>query len=90
MHLTKHARTRVQQRAIPMMLIDLLAQFGKIEAVGDGETKLFFDKAARRRVKAYAGPLAGILNEHLDVYAIVGPADEIITTGHLTKRVRHQ
>ena len=69
MAMTNHANTRSQQRAIPPMLIDLLLQFGKSEAAGNGVAKMFFDKQARKRVAAYAGPLARMLDEHLDLYA---------------------
>ena len=86
MHLTKHAQTRSQQRAIPPMLIDLLLQFGSSERAGTGVSKVFFDKASRRKVKAYAGPLARILDDHLDVYAVVSDDLQVITTGHRTER----
>ena len=90
MKMTCHASIRSQQRAIPPILIDLLLKFGAQEFVGDGATKRFFDKAARKRVKAYARPLAGIINDHLDVYAVVGSEDQIITTAHLHERIiRH-
>lgn len=86
MHLTKHAQTRSQQRAIPPMLIDLLLQFGSSERAGAGVSKVFFDKVSRRKVKAYAGPLARILDDHLDVYAVVSDDLQVITTGHRTER----
>lgn len=90
MKMSRHASVRCQQRAIPPILIDLLLQFGKSEPAGDGASKIYFDKAARRRVKSYAGPLAGILNEHLDVYAVVGIENQIITAAHLIERIhRH-
>lgn len=88
MDMSQHAAIRSQQRAIPAMVVDLLLQFGTNEPAGGGATKLFFDKAARRRVKSYAGPLAGMLGEHLNVYAVVGPDDKVITTAHLTERIR--
>ena len=88
MQMSQHAAMRSQQRAIPPILVDLLLQFGTNEPAGSGATKIFFDKAARRRVKAYAGPLAGLFNEHLDVYAVVGTDNQVITTAHLTERVR--
>lgn len=71
MHMSQHATVRSQQRAISQMQVDLLMQFGTSEPAGDGASKLFFDKAARRRIKSYLGPLGGRLNEHLDVYAVV-------------------
>jgi len=88
MSMTHHARLRSQQRGIPPILLDLLRQFGRSEPAGGGATKMFFDKAARRRLQAYAGPLAGHLNQHLDVYVVVGPDDQVITTAHRTERIR--
>jgi hypothetical protein len=90
MKMTHHASVRCQQRAIPPILLDLLMQFGKCAPAGDGTSKMYFDKAARRRLKSYAGPLAGVLAEHLNVYAVVGSDNEIITAAHLISRIhRH-
>jgi hypothetical protein len=89
MHLSKHAQTRAQQRSIPPMLIDLLLQFGVSERAGSGVSKMYFDKPSRRKVKAYAGTLGGLLNEHLDVYAVVTDDLKVITTGHRTQRFSH-
>lgn len=89
MKTTQHARARSQQRSIPQLLIDLLGQFGIEEKAKDGAVILFFDKAARRKVKAYVGPtLACFLEEHLDVYVIVSSDDEVITVGHRLGHIR--
>ncbi|GAA4414100.1 hypothetical protein [Quisquiliibacterium transsilvanicum] len=88
MNMTTHATVRCQQRAIPPILVDLLLQFGSQESAPGNARKVFFDKAARRRVKAYAGPLARALDEHLDVYAIVAGDDTIVTAGHRTEPIR--
>jgi len=87
MNLSRHAKQRSQQRAIPPMLIDLLIQFGASERAGTGVSKVYFDKASRRRVKAYAGPLARLLDEHLDIYAVVTDDMTVITTGHRTTKI---
>lgn len=88
MNLTRHAAARSQQRAIPPMMIDLLLQFGKSESAGAGAAKLFFDRQARRRVAAYAGPLASLLNDHLDLFAVVDQDMQVITIGHRLERIR--
>ena len=88
MNFTKHASSRCQQRAISPMLIDLLLQFGSSEKAGSGACKIFFDKADRRRVKAYAGTFARLLDEHLDLYAVVGEDGQIITVGHRLERIQ--
>lgn len=90
MHATRHAALRIQQRGIPQLVVDLLFEFGCSEPSGDGTSKFFFDKPARRKVKAYAGPLSRVLDEHLDVYAVVGSDTKLITVGHRYARIhRH-
>lgn len=90
MHLTRHAYTRVQQRGISPLVIDLIRQFGSSEPAGDGCCKLFFDKQARKRLRPYAGPLANLLNDHLDAYIVVGADDRVITAAHRTERIRRK
>lgn len=86
-NMTRHASIRQQQRGIPSLLVDLLLDFGSSEPAGEGASLLFFDKQAMRRLDRYAGPLAKILKDHLDVYAIVS-GQTVITTGHRYERVR--
>ncbi len=86
--MTKHAQIRSQQRGIPPVMVDLLLQFGATESAGDGANKMFFDKSARRKVESYFGPLAPLINKHLDMYAVVGADDQIITVGHRLERIR--
>ena len=88
MTLTHHAQTRSQKRSIPELLIDLLEQFGAKEKAGDGAVLLFFDKASRRHLRAYVGPLAPSIEEYLDVYAVVSSDDEVITVGHRIEHIR--
>ncbi len=84
--MTKHAQARSQQRGISPMMIDLLFQFGVKESAGGGATKIFLNKEAKRKLSAYAGRLASHLEQHLDIYAVVGRDDEVITVAH---RIEH-
>ncbi len=87
---SQHAKIRSQQRGIAPLVIDLLLKFGSEEPAGDGTSKIFFDKRARRRVKSYAGPLAAVIDDYLDVYAVVGADSAVITTAHRIERIhRH-
>lgn len=88
MNLSNHAAVRSQQRAIPPLMIDLLLQFGASEKAGDGASKRYFDKAARRRLQAYAGSLSSVLQQHLDLYAVVAADDTVITVAHRMDRIR--
>ena len=87
MHLSEHASKRSQQRAIPPLVIDLLMKFGASQSAGNGTSKRFFDKTSRRHLKAYAGPLARLLNEHLDLYAVVAADSTVITVAHRVERI---
>lgn len=87
--LSKHASTRLQQRGIAPLVIDLLLRFGATEKAGDGTTKHYFDKPARRRLRSYAGPLAALLEAHLDYYAVVGADGTIVTAAHRITRIKH-
>uniref|UniRef100_UPI0035B43561 hypothetical protein n=1 Tax=Hylemonella sp. TaxID=2066020 RepID=UPI0035B43561 len=86
--LSKHAKIRSQQRGIPPLLVDLLRDLGASEKAPGGTTVYYFDKKARRRFEAYAGPIAGVLQQHLDAYIVVGKDDQVITTGHRLQRIQ--
>jgi hypothetical protein len=88
MKVTQHAQARAQQRCIPALMIDLLEQFGAKEAAGNGAVMLFFDKSAKRQLKAYAGPLARSIEEYLDVYLVVSSDDAVVTIGHRQEHIR--
>ncbi len=88
MYTTQHASTRIQQRNIAPFVIDLLMEFGASEPAGEGTTKLYFDKQSMRKVKAYVGPMAGMIEAHLDVYAVVAADTQLITVGHRYERIR--
>ena len=88
--LTQHAKARSQQRGIPTIVIDLLLDFGATTQAPGGAEKIYFDKSSRKRLRAYAGPLASLLERHLNVYAVVNNEDRVITTGFRLGRIRHR
>jgi len=88
MDMSIHAKIRSQQRAIPPMMIDLLLKFGTSEKSGNGTSKFFFDKASRRKVKAYAGNVSKVLEEHLDLYVVVGENNAVVTVAHRMERIQ--
>lgn len=88
MNMTHHTSKRAQQRGIPPILLSLLMDFGKSEPASDGASKMYFDKMARRRVKAYVGPVARQIDEFMDIYAVIAAEGKVITAAHLTERVR--
>lgn len=87
MSITKHASTRMQQRGIPPLVVELIMTFGASEPAGDGTQKFFLDKRARRRVKSFAGTLASAIEPMLDAYVRVSNQGHVITTAHRTDRI---
>lgn len=49
---------------------------------------MFFEKDARRKLRSYAGSLARSIEQHLDVYVVVGPVQMVITVAHRDERIR--
>lgn len=86
--MSRHAQARCQQRVIPPLTLELLVRFGSVEKAQGGVYKVFFDKPARRRLSAFAGPLASTLQEHLDVYAVMNDEGYVVTVGHRLDRIR--
>ena len=80
---TAHAARRLQQRAIPPHVVDLLELCGSIERCGQAD-KLFFDKAAKRRLTRHLGGKRGLklIEPWLSVYAVIGDNGKIVTVGH--------
>jgi hypothetical protein len=80
---TMHAETRIQQRGIPPMVIDLLMQFGSASRCGGAE-RLMFDKLALRRLRRHLGGDRGLklIDRWLNVYAIIGDNGQLVTVAH--------
>jgi hypothetical protein len=72
MSLTTHAAVRLQQRAIPSYVIELLERFGAEERCG-GADRVFFDKAARKRLERHMGGPRAVrhIESWLNVYAVI-------------------
>jgi hypothetical protein len=85
---TKHAHKRLQQRAIPQMVVGLLHQYGSAFR-SDGADIIVFDKAAKTRLRrAFGGPrgLKAIEN-WLDVYLVFSDEGTLVTAGHRHSRI---
>ena len=86
MQLTKHAKVRQQQRGIPPIVIDLLVNYGTVDRSGKGAATHYFDKPSRRRLHAYIGQLAAVIEPYLDCYAVVSDNGDVITVAHRLKK----
>jgi hypothetical protein len=73
---SEHARARLQQRAIPPLVVDLLMQFGSPSRCGGAE-RLMFDKQAVKRLRQHL-----FVERWLNVYAIIGDNGNVVTIAH--------
>ena len=81
--LTRHAAKRLQQRGISPFVIELLERFGSTMRCSGAE-RLFFDKPALRRLKAYLGGDRGLnaMEEWLRVYLVLSDTGDVVAVAH--------
>jgi hypothetical protein len=89
--LTAHSMARLQQRAIPPLVVDLLMRFGS-PSRANGAERLMFDKSAIKRLRHHLGGDRGLklVERWLNVYAVVGDNGSVVTAAHKTKRFRRR
>lgn len=87
-HFTLHAGIRLQQRAIPPTIIELLRDFGSAVR-SNGADSHSFDKAARRCLASDLGePGLRLIERHRNVYAVFGDNGCLITAARRRRRFR--
>ncbi len=85
MNMTKHARHRQQQRAIPPLIIDWLCQYGCRITGMNGTTVIYFDKESRRTLCSEVGAMVvRRLHDMMDAYVVMND-ERVITVGHRFK-----
>jgi len=90
-HLTDHARVRLQQRGISLPVLDCLLNFGRRLHDHHGAEICYFDRTARDRLRrTYGRHELKHLESKLNTYAVISADGTILTVGHRTKRInRH-
>jgi hypothetical protein len=76
----------MQQRAIRTEALELLFEYGREAFDHRGGVVLYFDKAARRRLQ-HATPRAKGLDRIARCYAVVSTGGEVLTVGHLCRKI---
>lgn len=88
--LSKHASLRLQQRGIPPLILEWLAQYGSVKYDHRGAEVLYFDKRSRKSLaKAVGEEVVKKLASLLDAYAVVSQSGSFVTAGHRTKRLNN-
>ena len=90
MNMSKHAQKRLQQRAIPPLIIEWLCKYGRRLHGMNGTTVCFFDKDSRRCLASEVGHVVvRRLSDMMDTYLVIS-GDIIVTIGHRYKPLKHQ
>lgn len=91
MNLTYHATLRSQQRAVPPLILQWLDQYGEEQYDGHGAIIRFFSRSSRRAMERDFGsnPVRK-MSEFLNIYKVETQQGDVITTGHLTKRIKRK
>lgn len=87
---TRHAEQRAQQRCVPPLIRDWLADYGTRMPDRRGGVVCFFDQKSRKRLSSYVGKeVVKRLAPLLDSYLVLS-ADEgsVITMGWRYRRIR--
>ena len=85
--LTDHAKHRMQQRCIPLAVIDWLLDFGEREKSGNCEIVYFNKKSKKLLAKELGKEIVKSLSKYLNAFAVVGKKNQIVTTGYRNKHI---
>lgn len=87
MRYSDHASARLQQRAIPGRIVDLLEEF-RSSMRSNGADRFFFDKAARRRLARHIGGKRNLqsIERWMNVYIVVSDDGQLVTAARQTAR----
>ena len=89
--ISKHALNRLQQRGIPLVILDLLIKFGKIQYDKKGAQIYFLDREARMFVREHLNKTKQSQIDHcLNTYLVKGVNGVVFTVGHLNKRINRK
>jgi hypothetical protein len=86
---SRHARARMQQRCIPVAVVQQLLDFGTVQHDHRGALIVYFDKRSRRRLDRARGRAAARwLERWRNAYAVVAADGVVVTVGRRDKPMR--
>jgi hypothetical protein len=88
MNMTYHAAIRSQQRAVPQLILQWLDQYGEEQYDGHGAIIRYFSRRAMER--EFGSNPVKKMSEFLNIYKVETQDGTVITSGHLTKRIRRK
>lgn len=81
--LTKHARLRMQQRAIPLFVVELLIDLANPVDTYDGCTLHRFDRYSWAEARSLVGGSANKLDHYRNACVVLGARGDVVTAFHL-------
>ena len=85
---TRHARSRMQQRGIPPVLVDRVLRYGREVHDHHGATVYLIDRRAGGRIERSGEARGAEIDRLRGVYVVVATDGTIRTVGHRTRRLR--
>ena len=86
--LTRHARSRMQQRGIPPAQVERILRYGTERHDRHGGVIVYFDRDARRRAERARAATDAELDLLSGLYLVVAEG-RVATVGHRFRRIRH-
>ena len=88
--LTRHGRTRMQQRGVPPLIVAWLSDYGACWHDHRGAEVRYFNKRARKLLAREIGAaVLTQLSSYLNTYLVTDGVGTVITVGYRTHRIRH-
>ena len=89
MTLSHHAQQRMQQRGIPLKVVDYLLAYGRVSHDHRGGRVIWLDKRSRARLGAGEGRqvLRG-MDKLLNAYVVTDTDGTVVTVGHRYRRIK--
>ncbi len=83
-----HAQTRMQQRGVTPVLLELLDAYGATQYDHRGAAVRYFNKAARRKLQQAEGrDVYRAVEAKLNVYAVIARDGSLVTVGLRDHRI---
>ena len=89
MRLTQHSLNRMQQRAVPVLIIEWLIDYGARSKAKEGAEYCYFDKSAKKSLtKAVGKQVTDRLSDLVNKSFAIVRDDQVITAGYINKHIR--
>lgn len=87
--LSHHARRRMQQRSVPLRILDLLECYGSTKRAFYNADVYTFDRMARQRIRAELGDV-GLkeIEPYKNAYMVVSDEGSVVTVARKYKRIK--